>query len=174
MSINTALKRAKNKALAKVFTAAPSLAANWAEKLDADGGVIPWSKPEVPLNQATVAVITTGGVHLKNEPAFDMADEDGDASWRAIPTDTPVEQLEITHDYYNHSDARKDLNLVLPMERLAELEEEGVIGKLHHTAFSFMGHIDGGHVESLTSETAPEVAKMLKEANVDYALLVPA
>lgn len=175
MSI-TNLKRAKNKLLAKAFTAVPSLATKWAEGLEEESQdvEVPWSQPTKPLSEATVALVTTGGVHLKNQTPFDMADEQGDATWRTIPVATPVSELEITHDYYNQADARKDLNLVLPIERLQELVGLGVVGKLHEKAISFMGHIDGPHVDSLNNGSAPEVAQMLVDEEVDYALLVPA
>lgn len=168
------LQRLKNKMLARLFTAMPSLSARWGEKLAHHGGEIPWAEAQKPLAQATVAVITTGGVHLKSQQPFDMADKDGDPTFRTFPADTAPGELTITHDYYNHADAEKDLNLVLPAGRLGELEAKGVIGKLFPTAVSLMGHIDGVHLERLKEHTGPEVAELLAGGEVDYALLVPA
>jgi hypothetical protein len=37
-----------------------------------------------------------------------------------------------------------------------------------------MGHIDGPHLPTLVAETAPEIARRLLAAQVDYVLLVPA
>lgn len=166
--------RWKNRLLAKLYTAFPALAARWGRKSAATGGVIPWTAPRRPLARATVALVTTGGVHLRSQPPFDMSDPDGDPTWREVPVAADRAELTITHDYYDHADADRDLNLVFPAERLREMAERGVIGALHPTAVSFMGHIDGRHVETLRTKSAPEAARLLASAGVDYALLVPA
>ncbi len=80
----------------------------------------------------------------------------------------------ITHDYYDHSDAEKDLNIIFPLERLQELQEEGVIGQLANTHYSFMGHIDGRHIATLIGQSALAVVKKLKQDQVDVVLLTPA
>jgi D-proline reductase (dithiol) PrdB len=120
-----------------------------------------------------VAVVTTAGVHHRGQRPFDMEDPDGDPSYRKIDMTKPLSDLMITHDYYDHADADRDLNIVFPAERLRELEAEGVVGKLSHTHYGFMGHIDGRHIHTLVSETAPEVAGLLRAQGVDAVLLVP-
>jgi D-proline reductase (dithiol) PrdB len=160
--------------MAKLFTALPSLAAGWGRKSEESGGDIPWTRPATPLRSARVALVTTGGVHLKGQPPFDMEDPDGDPTWREVPTDALPGACTITHDYYNHADADRDMNLVFPAQRLTELAERGVIGQLHGSGYSFMGHIEGAHFDTLRAVTAPQVAALLRQAGVDYALLVPA
>lgn len=164
----------KNRVLARVFTAFPALAARWARKLDAYGEPIPWTTPRKPLPEAELAVVTTGGVHLRSQTPFDMGDPDGDPSYREIPVTSPREALTITHDYYDHRDAEEDLGLVLPVAELRELADAGALGALHPVAYSFMGHIQGRHLPTLVAKSAPEVARKLARAGVDYALLVPA
>ena len=166
--------RIKNRLLAKAFTALPSLAVRWAQGLEPDAGGIPWAEAGTPLHRARVALITTGGVHRKTDEPFDMKDPDGDPTYREVPLDAHRGDLTITHDYYNHADARDDLNLVLPVDRFRTLEQQDAVGTLHAVAYSFMGHIDGSHVDTLRQKTAPEVARRLRDAEVDYALLVPA
>lgn len=168
------LTRIKNRLLARAFTAFPSLAARWAKELDRDSDLIPWVEPKKALAKACVALITTGGVHLRNDIPFDMQDKEGDPSYREVPLAADRASLTITHDYYNHADADQDLNLILPVDRLLTLEREGAVGRIHPVAYSFMGHIDGPHVETLRRKSAPEVARALLGAAVDYALLVPA
>ncbi|MBI1919739.1 MAG: hypothetical protein HYS23_01525 [Geobacter sp.] len=167
-------ERWKNRILARVFTAFPSLAAQWGKRLEMHGGGIPWAVPAKPLQEAVIALVTTGGVQLTSQTPFDMTDPNGDPTFREVPVYTPRERLAITHDYYDHRDAEKDLNLVFPVERLKEMVGAKALGTLHRTAFSFMGHIDGPHLKTLREKSAPEVAKKLAEAKVDYALLVPA
>jgi D-proline reductase (dithiol) PrdB len=90
-----------------------------------------------------------------------------------VRTDDPERELMITHDYYDHADADRDINVVFPVDRLEEFQDEGLIGELSDTHYSFMGHIDGLHLATLTGETAPEVARRLREQGVDVVLLTP-
>jgi len=135
---------------------------------------IPFAPLKKPLSQCRVALITTGGTHLKTDKPFDMENPQGDASYREIPGDTAPEDITITHKYYNHQDADKDLNVVLPFDRMRELISEGVIGELAPIHFGFMGHIDGEQLPILLNQTAPEVAEKLKAADVDFAFMTPA
>jgi len=166
--------RLKNRVLARVFTAFPSLAARWGKGLAMNSGEVPWAEPRVPLREAVLALVTTGGVHLTTQPPFDMADQAGDPSFREVPVESARELLCITHDYYDHRDAAVDLNLVYPVQRLKELEEAGALGGLHRLAYSLMGHITEPHLRELQEITAVEIARRLAGAGVDYALLVPA
>jgi len=79
----------------------------------------------------------------------------------------------ITHDYYDHSDADRDVNVVFPLERLQEFADEGRIGRLALRHYSFMGHIDGPHIPTLIEETGPEVAKRVLADDVEVVLLTP-
>ena len=166
--------RLKNRILARIFTAVPALAAHWGSRLAPDPDEIPWTAPVKPLREAVLALVTTGGVHLKTQQPFDMSDPNGDPSCREIPTGTPRKHLTITHDYYDHRDAERDLELVFPVLSLQELVDSGVLGALHSRAYALMGHIDGPRLTTFRERTAPTIARELAEAGVDYALLVPA
>lgn len=126
-----------------------------------------------PLAECKVAVVTTAGIHHKDQPTFDMMDLNGDPTFRIIDATLPIETLMITHDYYDHSDADKDINIVFPIERLKELEAEKVIGKVSRTHYGFMGHIKGPHVRTLIDQKVPEVVEILKKDSVDVVLLTP-
>jgi D-proline reductase (dithiol) PrdB len=167
-------RRRRNRLFARAYRLFPRLARGWATTVPPLGGELGWAPARKPLREASLAVITTGGVHAKTQEPFDMEDPEGDPTFRALPARTPRASLTITHDYYDHRPAERDLNLVLPLERLHELEAHGALGRVHETAYSFMGHIDGRHLERLRRDTAPEVAGELARAGVDYALLVPA
>jgi len=167
--------RLRNRVLALFFSRFPGLTKRWLEGQQVDDyGLPPWTPLRKPLAACTVALVTTAGVHVRTDPPFDMVDKDGDPSFRAIARDTPLKQLCITHDYYDHRDADKDLNIVLPLTRLDELARDQVIGGVAAFHYSFMGHIDGPHVSRLLSETAPEVARRLKREQVDAVVLTPA
>lgn len=134
---------------------------------------IPWVPFNGPVHKSRVALITTGGVHLKSDQPFDMQDPSGDPSFRQIPGDADPDELTITHNYYDHGDADGDVNIVFPVERIRELAEFGEIGAVNHRHFSFMGHVLPPHIDTLTNSTSREVARALKSDGVDLAILTP-
>jgi len=134
---------------------------------------IPWTPFSGPLNESRVALITTGGVHLKSDHPFDMKDPSGDPGFRQIPGDVAPNDLTITHNYYDHGDADKDVNIVFPVELIRELAELGEIGSVNHRHFSFMGHVLPPHIDTLMHRTAQEVAQALKNDKVNLAILTP-
>lgn len=174
---NVVLKRIY-RAIGMLYSRVPGLARAWGRRYSraiAPGGQQSpaLARLDKPLSECRLALITTGGVHLVTQPAFDMADPRGDASFRAIPADTPRAQLTITHDYYDHADALRDLNILFPLDLFRELAGDGRIGGLA-TCYSFMGHVEPPHLATLTDRTAPQVAGLLKREAVDAALLTPA
>lgn len=121
------------------------------------------------LKDSRVALITTAGVLVSGQQLYDI--KNGDHSFRIIPDTTPTENLAISHGHYDQSDAEKDINCVFPIDRLHELEKEGFIGSVAKNHFGFMGYIPD--TKPLMEESAPQVAQMLKEDNVDVAILSP-
>ena len=166
--------RLKNRVIAKVITSFPALARGFIEAYKPwESEDIPWTPVKKPLAESTVAIVTTAGVHRKDQKPFDMHDKNGDPSFREIGGNTHVQDLMITHDYYDHADAEKDLNIVFPIERLQEFASEGIIGKAADTHYTFMGHIMGPHIYTLMEVSAPEVAARMKKKEVDYVLFTP-
>ena len=164
-----------NRVLVQLFRRVPWLAEQWAARHRfVEGSTIPWAPMRRPARDAVIALVTTAGVHLKAQPAFDMKDPDGDPSFRAIPSGATRESLTITHKYYDHSAADLDLNVVLPLERLHELAAEKRVSGVTPLAYSFMGHIDGRHLQTLMAESAPELARHLQKDGADAVLLTPA
>ncbi|KJR42031.1 D-proline reductase [Candidatus Magnetoovum chiemensis] len=169
------LFRLKNKLIAKLITRLPRLAKKLIASYSAfETEDIPWTPIVKPLSKCKIAIVTTCGLHHREEKPFNMSDKLGDPSYRTIDTQRPLSSLTITHDYYDHSDAEKDINIVFPIERLKELQKTGKIGEVSNTHYAFMGHIDGLYINILINETAKEVARKLKADNVDIALLTPA
>jgi len=166
--------RLKNQLLAKLFTRFPALSRRLIAGVKAGPvGEGAWTEMGKSLSQCMVSLVTTGGVHVNGQAPFDMSDPDGDPTYRAIPSDIDAKRLVITHDYYDHRDAEKDINIIFPIDRLRELVEEKTLGGLSPTFYGFMGHIQGEHVKTLIREIAPEVGKKMKEEGVDVALLTP-
>jgi D-proline reductase (dithiol) PrdB len=168
------LRQRIGRAIGRLYTAIPALARRWGRRYNAIAGDdIPLAALRKPLNACRLALVTTGGVHLRGQPPFDMGDSRGDPSFRAIPADAGAAQLMITHDYYDHRDAEQDLNILLPLALGRELAARGAIAGLG-TGYSFMGHIEPPHVETLLRRTAPDVARRLRQEQIDAVLLTPA
>jgi D-proline reductase (dithiol) PrdB len=164
-----------NTLVVQAFKRIPWLASRWAKRHQfVEGREIPWTPVRKPVAESVIAFVTTAGVHLKSQEPFDMEDPDGDASFRAIPSDARKEDLTITHKYYGHSAADRDINVVLPLDRIRELLAEKRIGGIAPFAYGFMGHIHGPHLKTLTERTAPEVARRLKEDRAEAVILTPA
>lgn len=160
--------------ITNIFSRFPVVSEMWAKKFKAhEVEGIPWTPFEKELSKCKVAIVTTAGVHLKGQQPFDMEDKDGDPTFREVPRDTTESELTITHKYYDHTDADKDINIVYPIDRLFEMKEQGVIGGLSELHYGFMGHILGRHLKTLMEETGPEVARRLKKTDVDLVLLTP-
>ncbi len=160
---------------ARLFTWNRSLMEFWARRAKVLAHPdTPWTPLRKDPRECTVALVTTAGVHLPSDVPFDMEDRRGDPSYREIPSDLPGSALAVTHDYYDHRDADRDVNVVFPIDRLRELAGSGEIGKTAPFHYSFMGHVTGPHVATLRDATSREVARRLVEAGVDLVLLSPA
>ena len=128
---------------------------------------IPWTPLRCPLAQSTVAIVSTAGVHLCSDTPFELK---SDASYRIIPRTARTTDLCITHAHYDRRDAARDPNLVFPLERLLELEAEGLVGRVADAHYGF------GFTHDPLDLLAPggEIGALLAQAGVDLALLVPA
>ena len=165
----------KNRSLAKLLRYWPGLGRRWARgRTFTSSEQIPWTPLRKPLRECRVALVTTGGVHLRTQQPFDMSNPLGDPSFRAIPAAVSPEELIITHDYYDHRDADRDINIVFPWQRLRELALKGLVGAVSPVHIGFMGHIDDELIAILQQQTAPDAARLLAQNQVDVALLFPA
>ncbi len=170
------LQRFKNRLIAKLITRYPGLAKRFTAAYHPweTDGEIPWVPLTKALKNSRIALVTTSGVHHSTQPPFNMQDPQGDPDYRELTGRDIAADYLITHDYYDHSDAERDLNIVFPIQRLQELEKEKIIGSLNPRHFAFMGHIDGPHITTLIKQTAPDVARKLVADQVDLVLLTPA
>ena len=161
--------------VAWAFVRVPFLATLWARSRQTTGPPA-FVFPAQPLSRMRIGVITTGGVHHVDQTPFQRKDEhpQGDGSYRLLDLTRPRDAFVITHDWYDRRDAERDLNLILPAEHLREFAGEGVIGELHPVAVGLMGHVKGVEAFRLEHETAPEIAAIFREGEVDAVLLVPA
>jgi D-proline reductase (dithiol) PrdB len=127
---------------------------------------IPWTPFRRPLARATVALVGTGGYHLCTDVPFRL---ESDASFRVIPRSAQATDICITNEHYDRRDAARDLNLIFPLERVRELEREGVVGRVaeEHYGFTLTGHPEE------YAAPAREVGMRMKQAEVDRSLPDP-
>ena len=168
------LNRLKNKSIARLAGSIPAVAkyltASYTPQTSED---IPWSPIKKPLAESKIALVTTAGVHHTHQEPFDMHDPTGDPTYRIIDAQTIEDDYLITHDYYDHRDADKDLNIVFPVTRLKEMAAGGTVGSIARHHFSFTGHIKDSHLDNLLDTHAPQVANRLIHDQVDAVLLTP-
>ncbi len=169
------LRQQLDSLLAKVFTRVPLAGRVWAKlaRIEEEKDV-PWAPITKPLQECRICLLTTGGLHLRDDRPFNMEDPEGDPTYRIIPRDAGAEDLTITHNYYDHRDADRDFNILLPLDRLRELVREGFVGELAPSHYSFMGHIAGPHVAALKDKILPELLSRMVAEKPDVAFLTPA
>ena len=140
-------------------------------------GSIPWTPMRRPLNQTTLALVTSAGISLRTDPPFDMEREKreplwGDRSFRMIPRRTTEKDIDVNHLHINTSYIKQDINVILPLARMAEFEQEGILGRLAPTAYSFYG-FQWQNTEFLKEAIEP-IARKMKIEEVEAVLLTPA
>ena len=121
-----------------------------------------------PLSRRRIALLTSAGLHRLGDDAFSMVD----LSYRVIPGAIRTEELTMTHSsvHFDRVGFREDVNLVFPIDRLRELEAEGVIGSIAEYHYSLMG---AGWLPHQIEPTMRELARLLREDEVDAVCLVP-
>lgn len=134
---------------------------------------VPCARMRKPLNASKIALVTTAGFVAPGQEPFDDTRRGGDVSLRVIADDVDVSSLVEWHrsESFDHSGIRADPNLAFPIDRLHELERDGVIGSTNGRHLSFMGSITAPG--RLVAESAPRGAELLAADAVDAVLLVP-
>jgi len=131
---------------------------------------VPFTPFERDLSKATVALVTSAGVHRKDQPGFNIADELGDLTFRIINGDVNAADLMVTHHHYDHTDADANINVVFPIEPLRELAAEGFIGAVAPEHIGYMGFTM--RLKEMYEQTAPEIAAEIdKKSRADIVVL---
>ncbi len=127
----------------------------------------PWLTPP-PLREATVAIVTTSGIHRRSDRPF----QPGVGEYRIIPADIDPADLVMSHMSVNFDRTafQQDPNVMFPLERLRELADDGTIGGVSRWHYSFMGAVP---TPLLLETTGQEVGRLLRENGVDVAVLAP-
>ena len=129
----------------------------------------PFTQMKKPLKESRIGLISSCGVYQKDQPPFNPIKND--LTFREIPIDVNFDELRIAHNFYDSTDAKKDVNCVFPIERLRELEKERFIGEFASPAYSFMGRIF--KLRELQGQVIPSLIQKFRESQMDALFLVP-
>jgi len=126
----------------------------------------PWVNTK-PLRDQRVAMISSAGIHLRDDRRF----SGGESGYREIPNAAAADDIIMSHVSVNYDRTafQQDLEAIFPLQRMAELAAEGFIGEVAETHYSFMGATDPRKMEP----DARELAARLKADGVDSAILLP-
>ena len=121
-----------------------------------------------PLNERRVAIVTTSGVHCRNDRPFTIDPND---FYRVIPGTVDAGDLVMSHGAasFDRSGFQRDCNVVFPIDRLRELLDERIIGSLADFHYS----VSSAHQGSDFEAPMKEVAGLLKKDKVDAVVLTP-
>lgn len=100
-----------------------------------------WAAPGRPIAESRVMLVTSAGVHHRQDPAFDLADPGGDGSFRTIDRSSTARDLIASHGHYDTEAANTDVNVVFPIDALKAMHHQGLVGDLSPVHFGFMGFI---------------------------------
>ena len=121
------------------------------------------------LTACRVAIVTTAGLHRRDDRPFGP----GDQTYRVIPSDTPTVDIIQSHTSlgFDRSAIMRDLNISFPIDRLRELVARGEMGGLAPHCYSFMGALRD--TVRLENETGPEVGRRLRDEGAEVACITP-
>lgn len=120
-----------------------------------------------PLAEATVAIVTSASLHHPEQDDF-------------APVDTGYRVLDghrrdyVTGHWSPNFDAvgfAYDINTVFPIDRLDELAERGVIGRVSDQHLAYAGN--QFDLAGVRMDSGPAGGRWLKEQGVDVVLLTP-
>lgn len=130
---------------------------------------VPWTEPPADLSQARVALVTTAGLHLRDDQNFSS----GEATFRVIPSTVNAADLIQTQASANfeRTAIQQDLNVVFPLDRFREMLAAGRIGSLATNFYSLNGALTKW--DWLVDETAPALAQRLLTDKVQVVFMTP-
>jgi D-proline reductase (dithiol) PrdB len=129
----------------------------------------PFTLPKKPLSQARLVIVTTAGLHGRDDRPFTP----GDPTYRIVPSGMAAAEIVQSHTSigFDRTAVLEDINVVFPIDHLRRMVATGRIGELAPRFYSFMGAQRDMTV--IRTQTAPEVAARLVADGVDVVLLTP-
>ncbi|MDK1019661.1 MAG: glycine/sarcosine/betaine reductase selenoprotein B family protein [Actinomycetota bacterium] len=144
----------------------------------------PFTPARIPVADARVGLLATSGHFVAGddpEPFGETAMTQAEAIERIgefisespvlseIPSTTPTSELRVRHGGYDIRSAEMDPNVTFPIDRLREAHDDGRVGSLPDTFFSFPGATSQGRLRKVL----PGWVARAHEESIDVMLLVP-
>ncbi|MAO56029.1 MAG: hypothetical protein CMM61_10050 [Rhodospirillaceae bacterium] len=126
-------------------------------------------KPSKPLCESRVSVIVSGGAYVVGQVAFHYKDDTG---MRMISKDVDTSDLRFSHVAERFlPDARAEPNCLVPINALARLERDGVVGEIVDPLISLMGGIYSSR--KVREIVTPAILETVRDQGADAVLLIP-
>ncbi len=131
---------------------------------------VPIAEPIASLKEATIAMVTTGGIVPVANP--DRIQSASATRWGRYNI-ADMARLEggvfkTIHAGFDPAAADADPNVIMPIDAIRAYEKEGRIGKLHNYFYSTVGT---GTTEAEAARMAKEIIVHFKEAGVDGVIM---
>ena len=132
----------------------------------------PFTPARRALPMLNLALISSAGAYIDGTAPFDTNAETGDLSFREIPVEVEGSDLKFAARGYDPAAVQQDMNSQLPVPRLLEFEQNGIIGQLNPVFWSFCGYIPDA--AGVANELVPKLVERAHRYEVQAALLIPA
>ena len=132
----------------------------------------PFTPARRALPMLNLALVSSAGAYIDGTAPFDTSSATGDLTFREIPIEVEASDLRFAARGYDPAAVEKDANTQVPVERLLEFEQNGIIGQLNPVFWSFSGFIP--EAAMLVEDLIPKLVQRVKRYEVQAALLVPA
>ncbi|HXS01434.1 MAG TPA: glycine/sarcosine/betaine reductase selenoprotein B family protein [Pyrinomonadaceae bacterium] len=132
----------------------------------------PFTPARRALPMLNLALISSAGAYIDGTDPFDTSSANGDLSFREIPIEVEASDLKFAARGFDPTAVQNDINSGVPVERLLEFEQNGIIGQLNPVFWSFCGFIPDA--AKIADELAPSLLERVRRYEVQAALLVPA
>jgi len=132
----------------------------------------PFSPARRALTMLNLVLISSAGAYIDGTEGFDTSAADGDFTFREIPIEVEARDLRFAARGYDTAAVLQDLNSQIPIQRLLEYEQNGVIGQLNPIFLSCNGFMP--NAARVVDELLPTLLERILRYEVQAALLVPA
>ncbi|MBO8132042.1 MAG: hypothetical protein H0Z29_11120 [Candidatus Marinimicrobia bacterium] len=129
-----------------------------------------WTPFQKKLVDSTIAFISVAGVYHKDDKPFTNEGKSENYEYRIINSRVKSNQLRYVNIDWEDSEAKEDINVICPIERLILLQKEGFVGKIYENVYSFAGFNEN---RELLEKNIKRMIRELKKGKVDGAIVIP-
>lgn len=131
---------------------------------------VPIAAPVKNLAQATIALITSGGIVPAGNP--DRIQSASATKWGKYDISNldrlPADDYKTIHAGYDPAAGNEDPNRILPLDAMREYEKQGVMGRLYRYFYTTVGT---GTTQKEAARMGREIAEEIKAAGIDGVVL---